>query len=99
MLVFSSDALGYLYALPKGPEQCALTVASCFPNATVERPNFEEGASAHYAYWEAVNPEDIRAVESSQRGVRSRFYRSGRYSIQEKVPHRFHNYIIDRVLN
>ena len=98
VLVLSADAIGYLSFLPKGPEQCTSTVGSCFPNSSVERSDFEEGASAHYAWWDALNPQDIRAVESSQRGVRSRFYRSGRYSIREKVPHRFHNYVIDRVL-
>ena len=99
VLVLSADAMGYLTFLPRGPENCDVTVASCFPKTTVERPDFEEGAQGHYEYWDAVNPEDMKAVESSQRGFRSKFYRSGRYSIREKVPHRFHNYIINRVLN
>ena len=98
VLVLSADAIGYLTFLPKGPEQCAVTVASCFPNDTVAGSDFEEGVKGHYEWWDTVNPEDMRAVESTQRGFRSKFYRSGRYSIREKIPHRFHNYIIDRVL-
>ena len=75
-----------------------MTVASCFPNDTVTRSDFAAGVKGHYEWWDTVNPEDMRAVESTQRGFRSKFYRSGRYSIREKIPHRFHNYIIDRVL-
>ena len=97
ILILSSDAMAYLICLPKGPEQSVLLVASCFPMSTVERPDFEEGFKGHYEWWDTVNPEDRDAIESSQRGFRSKFYSSGRYSIREKIPHRFHNYIVDRL--
>jgi phenylpropionate dioxygenase-like ring-hydroxylating dioxygenase large terminal subunit len=98
VLILSAEGASYFTIFPEGPERCILTVGTCFPKSTVEWPHFEEGASANYAFWDVINPEDIRAVESSQRGMRSRLYHSGRYSIREKIPHRFHNYVMDRIL-
>ena len=94
----SNDGASYLYVLPQGPQRCKVMTGICFPKATTERPDFEEVAKDYYSRWDVVNYEDIEVCESSQRGLQSKFYRSGRYSHMEQFPHRFHNYVMDRVL-
>ncbi len=93
----SVEGVYYYSILPEGPDRCKVMTGICFPGATMERPNFEEEAKGHYVRWDIVNYEDIRACESAQRGLHSMLFRSGRYSYQEEIVHRFHNYVIDRV--
>ena len=66
--------------------------------ATLEIPNFEKAAEVQYNTWATLRGEDIGVVESSQLGYQSRFSGSGRYSDQEQIPYRFHNYVIDKIM-
>lgn len=90
--------INYSYVLPDGPNRCKLSGGLCFPNSTLEAPNFETVSKIQYARWANLREEDIGVVESSQRGYQSRFSSKGRYSDQEQIPYRFHNYVIDKIM-
>ena len=58
-----------------------------------DESKLEQGAGANL---DSVEMEDEEVVESVQRGVRSRFYDQGRYSVkQEKGTHHFHRLIAE----
>lgn len=55
------------------------------------RPGLEEEFARSYEFSDEVQREDIAICESVQRGLRSRTYRAGRYSVQrENGVHHFH---------
>ena len=90
--------INYSFVLPEGPSKCKLFGGLCFPSSTIGIPNFERAAKEQYATWANLREEDIGVVESSQMGYQSRFSSSGRYSDQEQIPYRFHNYVIDKIM-
>jgi len=59
---------------------------------------FEDRASDVYRFWHQVNGEDIRIVESVQRGLQNRAYRGGRMCFRfEDTIHRFQNHVIEKM--
>jgi len=58
-----------------------------------QEDKYDKGAGSDL---DKVEMEDEEIVENVQRGVRSRFYKQGRYSVsREKGPHHFHSIIAD----
>ena len=91
-------AMIYGVVMPEGPAQCRLAGARCFPPSTVQSPHFDDAVQVLYDTWEQLRHEDIQTVAPAQRGYQSRFAPRGRYSDQEQLPYRLHNYVIDRIL-
>ena len=92
-----SMAMIYGVVMPEGPSHCRLVGARCFPPSTVSRPEFEQAVQGLYATWEQLRHEDIKTVAPAQKGYQSRFAGRGRYSEQEQLPYRLHNYVIERI--
>ena len=93
-----SMAMIYGVVMPEGPAQCRLAGARCFPPSTVQSPHFDDAVQVLYDTWEQLRHEDIQTVAPAQRGYQSRFAPRGRYSDQEQLPYRLHNYVIDHIL-
>ena len=93
-----SMAMIYGVIMPDGPDRCRLVGARCFPPPTLDSPEFDDGVQVLYATWEQLRREDIETVAPAQKGYRSRLAGRGRYSDQEQLPYRLHNYVIDRIL-
>jgi choline monooxygenase len=74
------------------PKSINQTVVS-FYSFVLDETKFNQGAGSDL---NQVEMEDEAVVESVQRGIRSRFYRHGRYSVKkEKGTHHFHKLIVE----
>jgi len=63
-----------------------------------ERPGLAEEIERSIAFSDEVQREDIAICEAVQRGLRSRFYERGRYSVRrEHGVHHFHGLLAERL--
>ena len=97
-LCCTHDCMWWLAAYPVAPDRSRLSVGSCFPKATVARPDFAEVAQKYYRRWDMATPEDNAIVARQQRGLRSTLRRAGRMSWKEPSIHEFAVWIKDRVI-
>ena len=92
MLNFYPWGLSVNVVQPLAPERTRVSF-----RAYVARPDLLEGGAG--SALDQVEAEDERAVESVQRGLRSRLYRGGRYSPQHELGvHQFHR-LLSQALN
>lgn len=94
----TKDCMWFLQTIPLGPARMRLSVGSCFPRSTVERPDFEEVVQRYYRRWDKSIPEDNAISERQQAGLASSLARPGRLSMHEPVVHAMANWVLDRVL-
>jgi phenylpropionate dioxygenase-like ring-hydroxylating dioxygenase large terminal subunit len=95
----TQDCMWWLQEFPLGPGRTKVSVGSCFPRATVARPDFAEKVQKYYRRWDKSLPEDNAISERQQAGLASRFARPGRLSVHEPAVHRIANWVLDRVLD
>jgi choline monooxygenase len=89
MLNVYPDNLQTNLILPLGPER-TLTRFEWYV-VEPERPGLDEDFQGSFAFSDSVQAEDIAVCEDVQRGLRSRHYRAGRYSVRrENGVHHFH---------
>ena len=98
VLINNPVGMNYGITLPLGPDRCRLLMGSCFPESAIKHPAFEKAAARLEEAREQIMREDTTVCESSHRGLKSRFASRGRYSHRERLTHRLHNYVLDRVL-
>jgi phenylpropionate dioxygenase-like ring-hydroxylating dioxygenase large terminal subunit len=95
----TKDCMWFLQTIPLGPAKMKLSVGSCFPRSTVERPDFPEVVQRYYTRWDKSIPEDNAISERQQDGLRTSLARPGRLSLREPVVHSIANWVLDRVLD
>ncbi len=98
VLINNPVGMNYGITLPLRPDRCRLLMGSCFPESAIKHPAFEKAAVRLEEAREQIMREDTAVCESSHRGLKSRFASRGRYSHRERLTHRLHNYVLDRVL-
>lgn len=94
----TKDCMWFLQTIPLGPARSRVSIGSCFPRSTVERPDFEEIVQRYYKRWDKSLPEDNAISELQQAGLRVSLARPGRLSLREPVVHSIANWVLDRVL-
>ena len=98
-IILNSSSMKYRQYLPEGPEKLRLIENWTFPKNTIELAHFPETVGpAYYHKYSEIIREDLRISPNVQRGLRSRAYRPGRYSLEEFIVHRIANYDLDRVV-
>jgi phenylpropionate dioxygenase-like ring-hydroxylating dioxygenase large terminal subunit len=95
----TQDCMWWLQEFPLGPGRTKISVGSCFPRATMARPDFAEKVEKYYRRWDKSLPEDNAISERQQAGLASSFARPGRLSVHEPAVHRIANWVLDRVLD
>ena len=85
MLGMTLDCVWYLELQHNGPDHTRVIAGSCFPEATIARPDFEEKAQYYYKRWDKSLGEDNEIAEVQQQGLRSPFVRPGRLSHLEPL--------------
>lgn len=90
--------LAFHQLFPQGPNTTTVVTWFCFPKHTTSLPHFGREVSAYYEMVETFLPEDKAIAELTQRGLRSKLARAGRFSIHEQPSHSFSNWLLDRVL-
>jgi choline monooxygenase len=94
MFNFYPDNLQLNLILPLGPER-TLTRFEWFV-ADPARPGLAEEFERSFAFSDEVQREDVAICEAVQRGLRSRFYDRGRYSVRrENGVHHFHSLLAE----
>ena len=86
-------------SLPQGAGKTHVSIGSCFPRATVERPDFTEVVQRYYKRWDKSLPEDNWISERQQSGLMSAMARPGRYSSHEPIVHAIANWVLDHALD
>ncbi|MCC6470983.1 MAG: aromatic ring-hydroxylating dioxygenase subunit alpha, partial [Alphaproteobacteria bacterium] len=93
------DGMWWVRSDPLGPERTRIVAGSCFPRKTRERNDFSEVVESYYKRLDITIPEDIKAAEDQQVGLRSPYYQPGRLSYLEQLVHTIDNWVLDRVLD
>jgi len=90
----SIDAVWIFEAMPLAPALTRVNMTVCFPQASVEQPEFATKLSTYERRMEAGLAEDIPVIEMQQRGLSSSLARAGRYAPgYEPSVHAFHRWI------
>jgi choline monooxygenase len=97
-LGFNVDSMIAIEIYPEGATRSRLGVSVMMPKTNLESPNYERIAPNYWASIDVVVPEDIRAAELQQAGLKSSFTRRGRFTPQDRLVHDYQNWILDRVL-
>ena len=95
---FTQDCLWWLQQFPQGATRTKVVIGSCFPRATVARPDFAERVEKYYRRWDKSLPEDNAISELQQAGISSSYARPGRLSRHELLVHGIANWMLDRVV-
>ncbi len=94
------DRITFHQYFPEGPEWTRITSWCCFPQSTIDRPDFEtEVEEKYYPSMDLFLEEDKGVCEIVHRGLRGRMTGLSRYSpAEERTVHEFSNYVLDHVL-
>ncbi|HUC63696.1 MAG TPA: aromatic ring-hydroxylating dioxygenase subunit alpha [Alphaproteobacteria bacterium] len=95
----TQDCMWWLQEFPSGPGRTKVVIGSCFPRATVARPDFASRVQKYYRRWDKSLPEDNAISELQHEGVNSSFSRPGRLSFHEPVVRDIANWVLDHVLD
>lgn len=94
--VFAQDCMWWLKFEPISVNQTHLTLGACFPETSIELPQFEEQLSVYIKRWTLATEEDNKICEAQQLG--QQFTRPpGRYAPEEFAVHHFSNWIADQI--
>ena len=97
-LILTPTYMVFRHFLPLGPERVRVVHNWCFPEATVNLPNFSERVEReYYDRYKPVIQEDVEMTPLVQLGHRSRFAKPGRFAKEEVLLHHIGNYIMSRV--
>jgi phenylpropionate dioxygenase-like ring-hydroxylating dioxygenase large terminal subunit len=94
----TQDCMWWLQQFPQGATRTKVVIGSCFPRATVARPDFAERVEKYYRRWDKSMPEDNAISERQQAGL-SFLSRPGRLSIHEPVVRDIANWVLDHLLD
>ena len=82
-------------AYPLAPDRTRIECEFLFDRETMARPDFDPSDAVEL--WDLINRQDWNVCELSQKGMRSRAWKGGRYSSQEPQVHDFDKYVMERL--
>ncbi|HZP41784.1 MAG TPA: aromatic ring-hydroxylating dioxygenase subunit alpha [Candidatus Binatia bacterium] len=98
LLLLQPDGMTFYVMMPEGRDRTKLVCDWYFPSAYEDRPDFLEIARGPIEGLDGFTLEDIEITKRTTEGYRSRFYRPGRFSLDEPCPHRLVQWVLDRCL-
>ena len=93
------DSMWWLTYRPVAADHTVLQTGQCFPRATVERDDFDEGAKPYFPRWDTGIDEDNAICEAQQAGLESSLHKPGRLGGHEMAVHRLNNWVLDQVID
>lgn len=96
--VFAQDCAWWLAFLPVAVDRTRLTIGACFPQATIDSPDFEHKVKPYFERWRSATAEDNAICEQQQLGQAVK-RPAGRYADSEFAVHAFDNWVLDQVLD
>jgi len=97
LFAFCNDGMFFVRIEPLAPDRSRLSIGSCFPRATVARPDFAEVAESYYRRVDKVTPEDFVATDLQQLGLASPFASPGLLCRWEVFGPPFERWVLERV--
>jgi len=82
-------------AYPLAPDRTRIECEFYFDPETMAQPGFD--ANDAVELWDLINRQDWNVCELSQKGMKSRAWKRGRYSSQEVQVHDFDRYVMERL--
>ena len=95
--VFAQDCMWWLAFLPVSASRTRLGIGACFPESTIDLPDFEEKLEPYFDRWQRATAEDNAICEQQQLG-QAVSRPAGRFAASEFAVHEFDNWILDQVL-
>lgn len=95
-LSLQHDNVHYFLAVPQTATHTRLSVGYLYPEATLQRPDFEDRFREGQAAWEPIMEQDIEITARVQQGLASAHAPRGRYSWQETAVADFNRWLVDR---
>ncbi len=95
----SQDSMWIYQATPLAADRCRVIQTICFPQASMELPDFEQRAAHYYERIDAAIAEDMPFLLEQQVGLASSFARPGRFSSLEPSVARFAWWYAQRMLD
>ena len=94
------DRITFHQFFPEGPEWTRIISWCCFPQSTIDLPEFEtEAEKTYYPSMDMFLSEDKGICEVVHRGLHGRLASLARYSpAEERTVHEFSNYVLDHVI-
>ena len=83
---------------PQAASRTTLTVTWLFPQATIDRPDFDELMAAQRGLIEVIDQPDLQSNTRMFKGLRSRFAPRGPYSPYEASLPQFNEWLLERYL-
>jgi phenylpropionate dioxygenase-like ring-hydroxylating dioxygenase large terminal subunit len=99
VVALGQEALWMYEVYPDGPDRCRCAQVICFPQATIDGPDFEERVADYYERFDVALSEDIPMLVQQHAGQRSPFARQGRYSYLEPSVAAFADWYAGRLLS
>ncbi|HIG24473.1 MAG TPA: aromatic ring-hydroxylating dioxygenase subunit alpha [Acidimicrobiia bacterium] len=97
-VAYGSDALWMYEVHPDGPRRCQVVMWVCFPQSTLDLPDFAKKSGIYFERFDAALDEDIPMLEQQFRGQNSPFSRQGRHADLEPNVARFADWYAKRLL-
>lgn len=98
LLLLQPDGATFYVMMPNGPDRTKLVCDWYFPAKFKARPDFEEVTRGPIEGLDGFTREDLEITALTTEGYRSKFFRPGRFSVEEPLPHRLARYVLDRCL-
>jgi len=98
MLGLTIDSAWVMELHPHGVDRTTLVFSMLFPKETVARPDFAAIAPKYYQRFDITLPEDVRAAEHQQAGLRSPITAPGRFTAMEQLVLAFDRWWVDRMV-
>jgi phenylpropionate dioxygenase-like ring-hydroxylating dioxygenase large terminal subunit len=98
MFAATTDCMWFFEVEPLAPDRTRIGMVSCFPRASVARPDFAELVKGYYERWDVAIEEDNVVLARQQRGLTSPLARPGRFSDQEFVVSRFSAWVAETMV-
>lgn len=97
-MVFAQDCMWWLAFRPLAVDRSHLTIGACFPQSTLELPDFAQLVEPYFERWRLATAEDNAICEAQQQGQQFR-REPGRLASSEFAVHALANWVLDRVLD
>jgi choline monooxygenase len=84
---------------PEGPDATTVVTWFCFPERTVERPDFAKEVPRYYESPDSAMIEDKEICAKTQEGLHGALSRPGRFAVLEEPCYIFANWLLDAVFD
>ena len=87
-----------IFAYPEGPDRTNVTICLYYPESTLKIPDFDKHLNEAMEGFAITNNQDMVGARLTQRGMKSRLLRPGRFSHVERTTWEVDRYVIRKTM-